>query len=117
MAASPISSETFGDKQIWVEPNPYIERAGFEDAVYTTDQQIENFRILDFVNVPSPCTIRIYTVDGDLVDTFEHNNPSRSRARWHMLSRNSRPVASGIYIFSVEAGNGDQQMGRFVIIK
>lgn len=116
MAASLTPSENFSDKPVWVEPNPYIERGGFEDPVFFTDRQIENFRIIDFVNVPSPCTIRIFTVDGDLVASFEHENPNSSRARWDVKSRNNRPIASGLYIFAVEA-NGDTQVGRFLVIK
>ncbi len=119
IAASPEAETSggFGDQDIWTEPNPYIERSGFEDFQLPDNVAIENFRIIDFVNVPSPSTIRIFTVDGDLVDTIFHNDPVSSRARWDMLSRNTRPIASGIYLFSVESDNGDQKVGRFVIIK
>lgn len=115
-AASPLPSSGF-DKEIWVEPNPYIERSGFEDFQLPDQIAIENFRVIDFVNVPARCTIRVFTVDGDLVDTIEHDNPNSSRARWDLLSRNSRPIASGIYIFSVETPEGERKMGRFVVIK
>ena len=117
IAASSAPSAEFGAKEVWAEPNPYIERSGFEDPVFITDRQIENFRIIDFVNVPSPCTVRIFTVDGDLVDAFKHDDPNSSRARWSVKSKNNRPIASGLYIFAVEADNGDTQVGRFVIIK
>ena len=115
ISASPLPGTGF-DKEIWTEPNPYIERSGFEDFQLPTQIAVENFRVIDFVNVPSPCTIRVYTVDGDLVATIEHNDPMSSRARWNLLTRSDRPVASGIYLFTVEA-NGDQKMGRFVVIK
>lgn len=117
MAASVTPTESFGAKPVWAEPNPYIERSGFEDPVFFTDRQIENFRIIDFVNVPSPCTVRIFTTDGDLVASFRHEDPNSSRARWDVKSRNNRPIASGLYIFAVEADNGDTQVGRFVVIK
>ncbi|MFQ5631301.1 MAG: hypothetical protein ACE5I1_21220, partial [bacterium] len=115
-AASPLPSANF-DKDVWTEPNPYIERSGFEDFQLPDQIAVENFRVIDFVNVPAKCTIRVFTVDGDLVDTIEHDNPGSSRARWDLLSRNSRPVASGIYIFAVETPDGERKMGRFVVIK
>ena len=117
MAASVTPTDKFGANPVWAEPNPYIERSGFEDPVFITDRQIENFRIIDFVNVPSPCTVRIFTTDGDLVASFRHEDPNSSRARWDVKSRNNRPIASGLYIFAVEADNGDTQVGRFVVIK
>jgi hypothetical protein len=114
--ASPTPSSSL-DKEIWVEPNPYIQRSGFEDFGLTTDPLIELNRQVQFVNLPAKCTIRVFTVDGDLVDTIIHDNPSSSRATWDLLSRNSRPIASGIYLFSVETDAGDRQVGRFVVIK
>ncbi len=105
------------DKRVWVEPNPYIGRSGFEDPNITDQVILENFRELHFVNVPARCTIRIFTVDGDLVQTIIHDDPSTSRAKWNLLSRTNRPIASGIYIFSVETPDGDRQIGRFVVIK
>jgi hypothetical protein len=116
-AASPQPLADFGDREIWTEPNPYIERSGFEDPFITGAVQIENFRVIDFVNVPSKCTIRVFTVDGDLVATIEHDDANSSRARWNLLSRNSRPIASGIYIFAVETPDGERKVGRFVVIK
>jgi hypothetical protein len=116
IAASTAPTDGFGDQDIWVEPNPYIERSGFEDFQLPDDIAIENFRVIDFVNLPAECTIRIFTVDGDLVDTIEHSDPVSSRARWDLQSRNSRPIASGIYIYSVESKD-EIKMGRFVVIK
>ena len=119
IAASPAAetSGDFGDQETWTEPNPYIERSGFEDFGLPNNVAVENFRVIDFVNVPAKCTIRIFTVDGDLVDTIRHDDPMSSRARWNLLSRNTRPIASGIYLYSVESDNGDQKVGRFVVIK
>lgn len=117
VAASALPASTFGDKRVWVEPNPYIERSGFEDFQLPDQRAVENFRIIDFVNVPSPSTIRIFTIDGDLVQTLEHNNPNSSRARWNLLTRNTRPIASGIYLFAIETPSGDRQVGRFIVVK
>ena len=105
------------DQKIWVEPNPYVQRSGFESRNITTDVLIELNREIHFVNVPAKCTIRIFTVDGDHVQTIVHDNPGSSRAIWNLTSRNNRPIASGIYIFSVEVPGAGSQIGRFVVIK
>ena len=114
VSAAPLSTL---EKKIWVEPNPYVERSGFENFATTTDVLIELDRQVQFVNLPTKCTIRVFTVDGDLVDTIIHDNPASSRATWNLVSKTNRPIASGIYLFAVEADNGDRQIGRFVVIK
>ncbi|RMF62935.1 MAG: hypothetical protein D6743_11405, partial [Calditrichaeota bacterium] len=114
--ASPLPLSTL-DRKIWVEPNPYIQRSGFEGNEVQNDVVAELNREIHFVNLPARCTIRIFTVDGDLVQTLVHDDASSSREKWDLLSKNTRPIASGIYLFAVETEDGDRQVGRFVIIK
>ncbi|MFC1731161.1 hypothetical protein ACFL6I_12575 [candidate division KSB1 bacterium] len=103
-------------QKIWVEPNPYIGRSGFEPTELTSSNYIEHNRALDFVNLPEKCTIRIFTVDLDLVQTLYHDDVT-SRHRWDMLTRSIMPIRSGIYIFTVDDGKGNVQFGKFVVIK
>lgn len=114
VSATPLSTL---EKKIWVEPNPYVQRSGFENFGTTIDVLIELDRQIQFVNLPAKCTIRIFTVDGDLVDTVIHDNSSTSRATWDLVSKTNRPIASGIYLFAVETDGGGRQVGRFVVIK
>ena len=73
---------------------------------------------MDFVNLPAECTIKIFTVDGDLVQTLEKNDAATSRLRWDMLTRSIQAITSGIYLFSVrDHDTGEQIVGKFVIIK
>jgi hypothetical protein len=70
------------------------------------------------VNLPEQCTIRIYTLDGDLVKQIDHPGASTdwdSKVHWDMRTRNNELVASGIYLYSVESPFGNQ-VGKFVII-
>lgn len=103
-------------QKIWVEPNPYIERSNYEPTIFDTHTYIEHNRALDFVNLPGKCTIRIFTVDLDLVQTLYHDDGT-SRHRWDMLTRSIQSINSGIYIFAVEDDQGNQQFGKFVVIK
>jgi hypothetical protein len=96
-------------KRIRVVPNPYF--AQYSPMIETGEGE----SVIEFQRIPDKCTIRIYTLAGDLVQTIEHNDGSGA-ARWNLLSRNNQLVASGIYIFHVESPYGEH-LGRFAIIK
>jgi len=70
---------------------------------------------LQFQNLPDQCTIRIYTLAGDLVRTLEHTDGSGTE-EWNLLSERQQQVASGIYIYHLESPYGDH-LGRFAIVK
>jgi len=112
----PESSDEMNE--VLVVPNPYRLNQSYYDLDWeagTTDTD----RRIDFTQLPPKCTIRIYTLAGDLVDIIEHDYPSKSliahRESWDMVSRNIQAIASGIYLFSVEA-DGKNYLGKFVII-
>ena len=116
-AASPVSTTGFAENPVAVEPNPYIGGAAWEPGNLLDPNLIEYNRRIDFVNLPSECTIRIYTIDGDFVQLLEHDDPFSSRKSWDMLSRNIQAIASGIYLFTVETPTGDRQVGKFIVVK
>lgn len=75
-------------------------------------------RHLDFMGLPRErCTIRVYTVAGDLVASMDHDGTQGDgQVAWNLISRNGQDVASGIYLFTVDGPSG-HQVGRFVIIR
>ncbi|MEW5993000.1 MAG: hypothetical protein AB1744_01210 [Candidatus Zixiibacteriota bacterium] len=95
-------------KDIRVVPNPYFAR--YSAMVETAEGQ----SVLEFQKIPDRCTIRIYTLAGDLVCTIEHDGSGA--ARWDLLSESGRQVASGVYIFHVDSPYGEH-LGRFAVIK
>lgn len=92
-----------------VVPNPYYAR--YSPMVETAEGQ----SVLKFINLPDECTIRIYTLAGDLVETIRHDG-SRGEAEWDLLSMNRQQVASGIYLYHLESPYGER-LGRFAVIK
>jgi len=94
---------------IRVVPNPYFVQ--YSARVETSDGE----SVLEFQKIPDHCTIRIYTLAGDLVQTIDHTDGTGT-ARWDLLSSNRQQVASGIYIYHVESPYGDH-LGRFSVIK
>ncbi|MFA6909581.1 MAG: hypothetical protein WCQ59_00480 [Candidatus Cloacimonadaceae bacterium] len=119
---------------IMVIPNPYIGRSKF-DGRRENDEKGDKSRRLWFVNLPNRCTIRIYTLAGDLVETLHHDGPpitdvvtiSRATTQgiaasgmhdWDLLSKHNQIIAPGVYLFSVENKDTNKiKVGKFVIIK
>jgi hypothetical protein len=102
--------------KIKVVPNPYLVAATWEaPSPYSSGKAPQS---IHFNHLPSVCTIRIYTVNGELVSTIEHNaaiiNGSES---WDLLTRDRLPAAYGVYIWHVEAPGIGEKIGKFAIIK
>jgi hypothetical protein len=109
-----------------VFPNPYRIDGNYSADKYegtATTYSTTYDRRIRFNNVPPRCNIRIYTLDGDLVQTLYHEvtdvrDTDATHAEWDLISRNTQAVVSGIYLFSVEnLDTGEEQIGKFVIIK
>ncbi|MFP4459351.1 MAG: hypothetical protein ACLFSQ_07175 [Candidatus Zixiibacteriota bacterium] len=113
---------------IYVWPNPYRVDGNYygESGLWAegtpTSTWTEYSRGIHFVNLPSKCTIRIFTLDGDVVDQFTHDDTKPGTVQggetWDMINRNDQSIVSGIYLYSVEdAETGENTLGKFVIIK
>jgi hypothetical protein len=100
---------------------------------------------IDFMGLPAgPWTIRVFTVAGDLVAEIRSTDPvneslrspqtlpgttttlpgynrqqdaaNDGQARWNLISRNGQDIVSGIYLFTVDSGQGTQR-GKFIVIR
>ena len=70
-----------------------------------------------FTNLPRDCTIRIYTLSGELVRILEHHETVfNGQEAWDLLNADALEVAYGIYIFHVETDNAEA-IGKFAVIK
>jgi hypothetical protein len=106
-------------------PNPYRGDIAYnsynppwERPSGTRPWWMEQDRRIQFINLPSQCQIKIFTLAGDLVNTIDHADPSKGYEDWNLTSHIGQAIASGIYLFSVEdITNGKVQVGKFVIIK
>lgn len=118
--------------KISVYPNPYRvdnDYSHYENPRRETNRNADLHRILNFVNLPAKCVIRIYTLDGDLVQEIRHDkNPDASDAgyeSWNLLTRNAQMVTAGLYLYTVQSSLGiwtgdglkDKYVGKIVIIK
>lgn len=121
---SSVDSVAAQNLEVYVYPNPYRINSdyiadGFEgrDAPYYIPDRM---RRLHFANLPPRCTIRIYSLDGDLIREFEHDkdpsDPTSMHDEWDLITRNTQRVVTGIYYWVVEDDKGNTQIGKFVLI-
>lgn len=104
--------------KISVVPNPYIAATSWEQRSLLLTGR--GTRKIDFINLPSACTIRIYTVTGALVKTLyknESNLYSGGSISWDLVSDDGMDVAYGLYIFHVDAPGIGEYIGKFAVIK
>ncbi len=119
------------EPKVGVYPNPYRAQAAW-DGILERDRKIY------FFNLPASCTVRIYTLAGDLVDQFEHHAADYSgdgiqwfdkfakgnrvfaggEHAWDLVTQDDQALASGLYIYTVDdKKTGEIQRGKFLVIK
>jgi hypothetical protein len=115
-------------KNVKVVPNPYYR-------ISNAQHFLAQDQLLRFVNLPDACTIRIFTVAGDLVRIIHHNAASNnnrvddnpydeakgpsaytSTETWDVKNKRGRQVASGIYIAHIESKAGSTTV-KFAVIQ
>ncbi len=113
------------DLKVFVYPNPYridagYQALGFEGRNPEMTLPPDRMRLIHFANLPPKCTIRIFTLDGDLVREIVHDivpsDPNASHETWNLITRNTQLVVSGLYYWTVETKDGETQIGKLVII-
>ncbi len=127
LAVAGDSARRVDSLKISVYPNPYridhnyshYERPEENTGILLSTQKI------NFINLPPSCIIRIYTLDGDLVQEIKHGKSANASdagfEQWNLLTRNTQTVAAGLYLFTVQPtgafSNEKTYIGKIVIIK
>ena len=103
---------------VFVAPNPYV----FGDPARSFG--INDPYGVEFRNLPEICTIRIYTVMGDLVRKIEHSPDARGNVygseAWDQKSDSGLLVAPGLYVYNVKSnvpGLDRNVTGKLMIIR
>ncbi|MDZ7269467.1 MAG: hypothetical protein ONB48_18790 [candidate division KSB1 bacterium] len=99
--------------RVRVVPNPYVVASILEQQPYLSGR---GERFVRFINLPAQCTIRIYTVNGDLVRVLQHNGVANGTERWDLTTKDGLEVAYGLYIYHLEAPGIGEHVGKFAII-
>ena len=100
---------------IGVVPNPYIGGSQFEKRSQISGR---GERQIEFINLPQECTISIFNVRGELIDTIEHSDfGSDGSASWDLQTAEGQDVAYGVYIYHVKADGIGEHVGKFALVK
>ena len=103
--------------KINVVPNPYVVTNALEQLDLQNPLDRGPRRIY-FNHLPRKCTISIYTIDGLLVNTIQHDSSIDNGIEyWDLTTKDNFPVAYGVYIYHVDAGQYGKKVGRFALIK
>lgn len=98
--------------QVLIVPNPYVithvgQKSSYDAKIY-------------FTRLPKECTIKIYTVAGDLIRTIHHVDQDGSYRYgmdvWNLLSDNLQRAVSQGLIAVIETPNGAQTVKKFAIV-
>ena len=96
-------------------PNPYIVDSKFNEELW-----LKQFR---FTRLTESCTITIFTVTGERVQTLKHNLTSgdydgntadKGNEVWDLRTYNNQEVAPGLYIYVVEDTNPNNKRNKFI---
>lgn len=99
--------QSLDDIRVW--PNPYYA---------FNPEELDQFdRIMYFENVPpgKEMTFRIYNIAGDLVRTIVKPANNSTRFSWDLKTESGLWVASGIYIWVVEADGLGTKFGKMAV--
>lgn len=99
--------------RIRVVPNPYVVRNAWEVS--------SDYAKIQFVNLPLKCTIRIYTIAGDLIRTIHHEVDENDLTQggteeWDVLTKHEQKPSSGVYVYHINSEWGTRT-GKLAIIR
>jgi hypothetical protein len=103
-----IRSPAANALSVTVFPNPFRITSGFPVS------GAENSIV--WTNLPTECTIRIYTSNGELIRTMKHKSQVSGEETWDQLTDARQRPAPGIYFWTVESSVGNAK-GTLLIIK
>jgi hypothetical protein len=91
--------------KVYAAPNPFI-----------VTSHSDNTNKIYFMGLPKHATIRVFSFNGQLVQTIEHNIDAYT-SDFFQISQNGQWIASGVYYFTVDDHDtGDRAWNKFVII-
>ncbi len=103
--------------QIKVVPNPYVAVNDIEPTERLPGTTRGSRRIY-FEHLPRECSIRIYTISGELVKELSHSSGiDNGREYWDLLNRDNLGISYGVYIAHIDAKGIGEKILKFAVIK
>ena len=102
---------------IRVVPNPYVV-TNILEPLDRQNPRDRGPRKVYFDKLPNECTIRIYTTTGELVKEISHISAfDDGQETWDLTTKDNFPIAYGVYIYHIDAGELGEKIGRLAVIK
>lgn len=98
---------------VYPVPNPYVRDP--QSPSYPRWELPGQFRI-QFVNLPTNATIKIFTLGGDNVRQLEHRE-EHGTTNWDLRNESGEVVEAGIYLWLVKTPSGERKTGQLVIVR
>ena len=95
-------------KEVFVYPNPY--KPNSHGSRFYSDR-------ITFKRLPAVCTLKVFTISGELAAKLEKTNSSVDYYEWPATNNSGEKLASGVYIYFITAPNGEKAKGKFSVIK
>ncbi len=97
---------------VLVIPNPYVISSIGQKSTYDAK--------IFFTRLPKECTIRVYTVNGDLIRTIQHIDQDGTNRQgmdiWDLLSNNKQRATSQGLFAVIETPNGAKTIKKFSVV-
>ncbi len=98
-------------QHVKVVPNPFYE---FKESG-------DHGTSIYFTRLPAKATIRIFTLNGELVHKIYYSESrdsnGSSQFRYNLKNSNGRSLVSGMYIYHIEADNMKSVYGKFAVVR
>ncbi|MBD3290881.1 T9SS type A sorting domain-containing protein, partial [candidate division KSB1 bacterium] len=108
--ARPFKKHSEDISKVRVVPNPF--------NYHQANRWAGERNRITFTNLTNNCTIRVFTVNGDLVKTFEHKSDSATEHWSPLLTEDNIFPAPGVYVYVVKDNNtGKKETGKFIIVR
>ena len=89
-------AESYMDS-IYITPNPYYGMSGYESTQLDTR--------VKFINLPNSCKIRIFTMDGTLIRSFDKPDDGTTYLEWDLKNAANIPISSGSFLIHIVDNN------------
>jgi len=94
-----VGCSTYSSQMLF--PDPFVSGAGSS--------------VVTFNNIASPCTIEIYTVGGEMLNSINETDGD-GQATWEAKNISGENLTGGLYLYIIKSAEGEKK-GKLIIGK
>jgi hypothetical protein len=99
------------EENVTVTPNPY-KRTALNDV-----RSDPSSHFVTFLNMPEDFTLTIMDVTGQIIFQETAQGATNGQFKWDLFSKDGVEVASGLYIYHIQYGDGRETTGHLAILR